>query len=432
MEFENYLEKNEIIDIYKKKNFFPTINNLKEIYCYLIDYIKENQLIIFGGLAVNKFLPNDDKIYEFTKDTLPDIDIYSPNARNDIIKMSNMLHNKGIKNILAKDGVINNLNGVLLLSYNIYIEGELGKVEIMNCVNINKYIYDKIPKKKFNNIYYVKPGYQKIDMLLSLSNSITSYNRWEKDYSRYMLLSKYYPFIKYNTFNDKNKNIDLKLYLKPLYNQTDVIIGGYLQYLFLINLSQIKNIPKINISYLEVYTTHVDKYIKIYKNIIKNCNIKLYETFVTILPEKYVICQNNIPKIIIYNIKNRPTQYIKYKGYLLLSYDMLLLTCLCNKYIYCITKDNKEYILYYLNLAREKYLKDNNKTIFNNTIFKSFVVDSLGEYINMQFKYRTERKISYKPFTYRPEKVKTLLKTNNKKNKKYYREKIGTFIKIYK
>ena len=111
---------------------------------------------------------------------------------------------------------------------------------------------------------------------------------------------------------------------------------------------------------------------------------------------------------------------------------MLLLTCLCNKYIYCITKDNKEYILYYLNLAREKYLKDNNKTIFNNTIFKSFVVDSLGEYINMQFKYRTERKISYKPFTYRPEKVKTLLKTNNKKNKKYYREKIGTFIKIYK
>ena len=39
----------------------------------------------------------------------------------------------------------------------------------------------------------------------------------------------------------------------------------------------------------------------------------------------------------------------------------------------------------------------------------------------MQFKYRTEKKISYRPFVYRPNKVKTLLKTNNK-DKFYYRE----------
>lgn len=429
MDFNSYLEKNETIDIYKLKNINPKLDKLKQIYSLLTNYIKENELIIFGGLAINKFLPENDKIYEVTENTLPDIDVYSSNARKDIIKMSNMLFEKGITNIIAKDGVINNLNNVLLLSYNIYIEGDNGLVEVMNCVNINNNIFNKIPKKKFNDLYFVKPEYQKIDMLLSLTNSITAYNRWEKDNSRFNLLNKYYPFIKNKKFISNNKkNIDLELYLKPLHNQTDVIIGGYIQFLFLIKLSNLTNIPKINISYIEIFTTDIEKYIKIYKNLINNCNIKLYETFTTILPEKYVLYQNNIPIVIIYNIKHRPTQFVKYKGYQLLSYDMLLMTCLCHKYIFKISNDNKEYMIYYLNLAREKFFKDNKKDIFSNTIFKSFVVDCLGEYINMQFKFRTEKKISYKPFKYRPDKVKSLLKTDNQK-KYHYREKIGRFIK---
>ena len=432
MDFDDYLEKIDIIDNYKLKNIKPTLPELTKIYCYLIKFIKDNKLIIFGGLAINKALPKEDKIYQWDEDSLPDIDVYSDDARTDIIKMSNMLHEKGIKNIVAKDGVINNLNNVLLLSYNIYIQGTFGQKEVMNCININSKIYNKIPKKLYNGIYFVAPEYQKIDILLSLTNSITAYNRWEKDTTRYDLLNKYHPYQKSRKNpNTRYSKIDIKEYLKPLCNQKDVIIGGTIEYAFMILESKLKDFNNPDIICLEIYTIDTKKYLEIYSKIINNCKIKLYNTYTTILPQKYVIFENNIPRVIIYDIEKRPTQYQKYKEYNILSYDMLLLTLICDFYMNKVIAEPKKDMIYYLELGRKKYFKDNKKTLFDNTIFKSYVIECIGDYQNMQFKFKVDRKKTYQAFKYSPNKVKTLLKTSNQK-KYHYREKVGEFMKNIK
>ena len=429
MDETEYKNKVDIIDNYILQNVEPTLEELKSIYGLLIKYIKENKILIFGGLAINKFLPDNDKIYNFTENTLPDIDVYSDNSRTHVINMSNMLFKNGYTNIIAKDGVINCLNNTLLLSYNIYYD----RTEIMNCVSMNKKMYDRVPKKEFDGILFADPEFQKMDMLLALTNSITAFNRWEKDTVRYDLIQQYYPYkmAKKNPSNNFKKII-IKDYLKPLINQPDVVVGGTVQYLFLMAESGLKKYITPGIVCLEIYSTDPFKYIEIYKKMLNNVEVKFYDTFSTILSRKYVLYEKREPKVIIYDISKRPTQFKKFKGLNILSYDMLLLTFLCDMYMYNIVREPKKTMIYYLDKGKDNYFKKEKIDRLDDSIFQSYVVDTKGEYENMQFKYKVGKlmKNSFKSFKYEPSKTKTMLQGSD--DKKSYREKVGDFIKIIK
>ena len=429
MDETEYKDKVEIIENYILQNREPTYDMLKKMYMLLINYIKEHKLLIFGGLAINKFLPDDDKIYDTGKNTLPDIDVYSDNARTHIINMSNMLSDNGFNNIVAKDGIINCLNNTLLLSYNIYYD----RTEIMNCVSMNKKMYDKVPKKVIDGILFVQPEFQKVDMLLALTNSITAFNRWAKDTRTYDLTNKYYPYRKSKKNPSNNlKQINTSEYLKDLINQEDVILGGTIQYMFLMAESKLKTYIRPNIVCLELYATNPFKYIDIYKKKFKNVEVKLYDTLSTILSKKYVLYENKKPKVIIYDISKRPTQFKKFKGLNILSFDMLLLTFICDIYMFNIVREPKKTMAYYLNKGREHYFKSKKIDKYNDSIYQSYVIYTKGEYVNMQFKYKIEKllKTSFKSFNYKPHLTKTKLKGTE--DKKFYREKVSEFIKIIK
>ena len=111
---------------------------------------------------------------------------------------------------------------------------------------------------------------------------------------------------------------------------------------------------------------------------------------------------------------------------------MLLLTFICDMYMFNIIREPKKTMVYYLDKAKNNYFKYKKIDREDDSIFQSYVVDTKGEYINMQFKYKVGilMKNSFKPFKYCPDIKKGTLRGSD--DKKSYREKIGEFIKIIK
>ena len=68
--------------------------NIKKILSILEKYIIKKKLICYGGTAINNILPKKDQFYN--KDIeLPDYDVFSPNAINDIKEIADCFSKNG-------------------------------------------------------------------------------------------------------------------------------------------------------------------------------------------------------------------------------------------------------------------------------------------------------------------------------------------------
>jgi hypothetical protein len=166
-------------------------------------FIIERKRIVFGGYAIDKALRlKGDKIYD--DDEKPDIDIYSPDSVKDAYDMVDILKGAGFTNVAAIRGV--HVQTMRVRTNFIYV---------LDIGYVPKEYYDNIPTLNFNNIRVVHPNYQRMDMHISFSFPFggapreNMFNRWEKDYTRLLLLNKYYPIESGEIA--KNTNITIKI-----------------------------------------------------------------------------------------------------------------------------------------------------------------------------------------------------------------------------
>ena len=179
------LEKKEYENIILKNDKFTEDT---EIALGLVKkYVIANKLIIVGGMAIDMALRlKGSKLYE--DDVLPDYDFYSPNYHIDAYKISENLHNAGLKNI----SVINaNHISTMRVRVNYTV--------VADVTYIPQIIFDKLPTLLYRDIHIIHPHYQMIDQHRSLSlpyenppwEVIT--HRWKKDSVRYDMLYEFYP-----------------------------------------------------------------------------------------------------------------------------------------------------------------------------------------------------------------------------------------------
>ena len=96
---EDAIKENEIIHKQMKKI------QLEDRVIHIVEkFIKDNDLICYGGSAINAMLPKDKKIYDETLD-IPDYDFFSPNAYNHAKELAKLYANKGYDNVEAKSAV---------------------------------------------------------------------------------------------------------------------------------------------------------------------------------------------------------------------------------------------------------------------------------------------------------------------------------------
>merc|ERR1712065_114642 len=96
-------DKNTKYTNHKKNKKGEEVTNTKEVKKIIEiveNFIKNNNLVCYGGTAINNILPKRDQFYNFDIE-MPDYDFFSPNAMQDAKKLADQYKKEGYDEILA-------------------------------------------------------------------------------------------------------------------------------------------------------------------------------------------------------------------------------------------------------------------------------------------------------------------------------------------
>ena len=261
--------------------------NTMEIVKLVENFISENDLICYGGIAINNILPIKARFYQ--SNDFPDYDFFSPDALNHVKKLADIYAKKGYGNIEAKSGFHYGTYKVYVNFYNIaditHIEPELYK-------NIKKHAIKK------NKILYAPPNFLRMSMYLELSRPKGDTTRWEKILPRLKLLNKYYPLNSSKCFQktQKLKGLQYNIYetLKILLSEEKVVFfGGFASTLYSKYSKKKNNISKT--MKLDVLSLNAEQCANNIKNKLKDFKVVINHipNIGELIPEHYSITVDN-------------------------------------------------------------------------------------------------------------------------------------------
>ena len=282
-----------------------------KLFNMIMEYIIENNLFLFGGFAINTYLPKNKKIYD--DNIISDLDCYCLDPKLESKKLSNLISEKGYKYVEVKQSTIN------LNVYKIFVEFiPVCDFNIIKLEDYNTYL-EMNKHKKINGFNVLPKEILKFKMLRELSNPNTSMWRWEKIYDRYTI---FLSVFKDNFKSTKTKkmypteeiNIKLNLILKYIKDEQIPLLGtiGY-------ELHKYKKINKNYIlnskdTFIEILILNSDgnKFINYINKNITNINIINNNT-------EIIIEYKNIYLLKIYKINNECISYCNINGYRVIS-----------------------------------------------------------------------------------------------------------------
>ena len=190
------------------------------------EFLKINNLICYGGTAINNILPEEDQFYN--KDIeIPDYDFFSYNALEETKKLADIYYKKGFTDVEAKAGQHHG-------TYKVYVNF----IPVADITQIPKEIFDALKKDsiRVSGILYAPPNFLRMSMYLELSRPAGDISRWEKVLKRLTLLNKHYPLTSINCHNMDfqremtNRENEDEIYenvKNTLINQGVVFFGGF-------------------------------------------------------------------------------------------------------------------------------------------------------------------------------------------------------------
>ena len=373
------------------------------------DFLKKYRLKLYGGIALDKFMPANDKIYANKEGKLVDYDAYSPTPLKHAVELGNILYNAGFQFITVKEGV----NAGVYKIFNYFQEA-------VDIVYMPQRVYDIIPSEVINGMEYVSPKHLKIDLLVSLTNPKQSIFRWQKDFERLAKLENNFPVEKPNKFCQSShykytqSPIDKKI-KEYIFSRNDFILFGDYAYYSYMESSGLKDYFSPDIKYLEIGMQNpaaiFDDLRKITNGRIK---IKRYHPFMKHIPARFIITdaeKDTHILLILYELNEKCIPFIPYKNMKIMTYHGLVLyynfmIYLSERYGIKDRQQIAECCLYDLERAKTYFFNQSKKNEFDDTIFKCFILPCLGKEKNIlrdsKIKLWTSGHTKIKPFSYIP------------------------------
>lgn len=399
----------------EQKLLEPTIEERRNVEREILNYVKEYKRKIYGGYAQNKLIAykNPEDAF-YPPSYIADLDFYSPEPIEDVIRLCNRLYEKGFKFVQAQEAIHKE-------TYSIF-------VNFVNSCDISyvpKNIYHRIPFIEIDGISYVHPSFIMIDMFRIFTDPLTSGSfRWRKTFPRLYLLQKYYPFNKAVAKLPSIDNIQepkiieiLETIFNLFKNKNSIIIFGRYAYNYYLTESGILKDPTlgkkyqiIDIPYYEVISINyredaiqiIEKIKEVHSDIAERINVTEYYPLWMFLGYSAIISLDNIPLVFIvhYNRKCLPIRTIQAIKFInnkkkidnkntvqISSYGLTLLMNFILTFKWRVIKDEKRYqfqniMTSHLIEMRNYYLKQNNTTFFDNTPFQEFIIECIGETID--------------------------------------------------
>lgn len=149
------------------------------------EFLKTNEVMCYGGTAINNLLPPRDRFYNPTYD-VPDYDFFSKEPQEHAMKLADRLAKAGIKNIEVRPGQH-------LGTFKVFSDFE----GVADITHLDAPIFDRLWKENItrDGIHYVTPNFLRMSVYLELSRPQGDVSRWTKVYERLLLLNKSNPMV---------------------------------------------------------------------------------------------------------------------------------------------------------------------------------------------------------------------------------------------
>ena len=196
----------DIVNKNTKQRLTDQAKEMQKAFDIIKNFIIENKLIVYGGLALNDLLPDKHKFY--TKANIPDYDFYSPNGMEHAVNLANKLYIAGYKYVEVDSAIHENTYRV---SVNFRVVADISNITPVFFKNILAIsILEKQMHKFATDTMLMAPiNLLKYGLYRELSQPSNIY-RWHKVYDRAILFCSYHKLPKntgLNFYNDlKTKN----------------------------------------------------------------------------------------------------------------------------------------------------------------------------------------------------------------------------------
>lgn len=141
-------------------------------------FIKERGLKVYGGIAINSYLPKEAQFYN--PNDIPDYDFFSPDPWNDATDLADIFHNKGYKFVEARAGIHKGTYKVLVDMWPVADISFMPQGE-----------FDKVPTTVIDGLKIVSPLKLLESMYKEFSEPYSNPSRWPKVAGREKLLQKW-------------------------------------------------------------------------------------------------------------------------------------------------------------------------------------------------------------------------------------------------
>lgn len=364
-------------------NYAPTKKEVTEIQKIILQFAKQKKRKLYGGYGLHLAIIDRDKFGSFYKEDelySKDLDLYSPDPLNDIIELSNLITEKGYKNVYAREALHSE-------TYSL----EVNKHTYCDFSYVPKNVYNKIPYIEVNGYIVTYPYFLEIDYLKMFIDPILSSYRWTKSFERLYLLQKYYP-IKYSkkqlafeSIIPKNIYDNIDKFIKN--NKTIAVTGTYVYNMY-VKMSKIKKsyINEIKIPYFELISMDYENDVKKIIDVIGKSDINIVEyypffTFTNFHTD--ILYKNALVARVYNNLHNLCFSCVSHDNVNIGSFHFNLRMCLVNA-IYERVNENRNSENMFYDMAshmiqmRKEYFDSNDKNIFSETIFKDFGHKCIG------------------------------------------------------
>jgi len=388
----NIIEKAWNKEIHTIEPKFDEFNKVRSI---ILDFIKKEKRIIYGGYAWNTMLKKVSPEDVFYKDNeYTDIEFYSNKPIEDLKKLCDLLEDKGFKYIQGKSAQHEE-------TYTIFVNFT-GYCDI---TYMPSNIFYSIMTENIDGIRMIHPKFIMVDLLRLFTNPLTSFWRLDKSIKRGNLIMKNFPLsLQTNPVNISklNKSLFINNYLiSKITTMDSILFIGQIAYDTYINpnINIKKQTSNYNNTLIELISTNLVKDVKyIYNLIIKyflddkkvndfNDNIifEQYYPFFQFTDKKVIFKYMNEVFLIIYGNNESCIPYNEIKlSYLNQTYPIkistfnVLLMMNLIKFHHAYADKNKDiqnlqdYQMYEMLKSREKFFESNDKNILDYTIFEDF------------------------------------------------------------
>lgn len=292
-------------DVYSKNAKADKCKKTSNLMRIIKKFIENNELILYGGLALDEILPEKKKIYG--ENTINDYDCYCLDSKRSAKMLADTLVNNGYKYVEMKESVNNST------TIKMYVEF----IPACDFTEIDKdkfAMYKKLAVRK-KGMLMSSPLMIKEAITLELCQPHLSYYRWDKMLDRFLILLSVYrdgdeKGVKEIVLEDKHVKDILNGLMKKIKDEGIPLIG-YVGFKLLNNTgvsSSMYSILDPKMSYVSVICKHeeLSKLEKVFGKDVK----KVQNVDGTI---SYMY--NDIYLLDVYNVENRCISVCKRSGY---------------------------------------------------------------------------------------------------------------------